>query len=147
MFKKYKTLNMFNKSMIFTIIYSLIALIIGLVLLCLDTSWLYGILMGIILVFTTTLINYFIYKIPCKGAMNAVGLPTITLVLRVVIFLTMFCITIFVINPSILDGYGTFDQEMLFHPINAVIMLFIYMIPVYAYFTVCAISLFGPKPY
>lgn len=103
--------------------------------------------MGIGLVFLTTLINYFIYKIPCKGSMNAVGLPSITLVLRIIVFITMFCITIFVINPSLLEGYSTFDEKMLFQPINAVIMLFVYMIPVYSYFTVAGVSLFGPKPY
>ncbi len=147
MLKKYKTLSMFNKSMIFTIIYSLIALIIGLVLLCFDTSWLYGILMGIGLISLTTIINYFIYKIPSKGVMNVVGWPTISLVLRIIIFIIMFCLTIFVFNPMIIDGYETFDQYYLFHPINVIIMLFVYMIPGFAYFTVSGFSLFGSKVY
>lgn len=134
MFEKYKTLNMFNKGMVFTIMYSIIALILGLVLLCLDTSWIYGVLIGILLIIVTSIISFFLYKIPCKGAMNAVGIPIISLIIRIIVFITIYCIVVF-------------TQNELFQPINSLMMLFTYMIPMYAYFTVAFIGLFGKKSY
>lgn len=142
MLAKYKTLNMFNKSMVFTIIYSLIALIIGLVLLTVDTSWLYGILMGLILLIFTQLLAFGMYKIKTNnGKVNAVLMPNMVLIMRVITFFSMFLITMFAINAPVSM------ETIVLKPINTIAMLLTYVIPGYAYVTVGMISLFGKKLY
>lgn len=134
MFEKYKTLNMFNKGIVFTIMYSVIALILGLALLHLNSTYIYGILMGILLIIVTNIISYFLYNIPCKGRMHAVGMPLVSLIIRILFFTIIYCAVIYM-------------QNGLFKPINSLMILFTYLIPMYAYFTIAFIGLFCKKNY
>ncbi len=142
MLAKYKMLSMFNKSIVFIVIYSFIAIIIGLILLLVDTSWIYGILVGLLLLIFTQLIAFGMYRIKTKnGKVNAVLIPNMVLLMRVVIFFAMFLVIMFAVNAPVSK------ETMALKPINTIAMLLTYGIPGYAYITVCMISLFGKKPY
>ncbi len=109
-----------QKSIIVSTIYSLLMILIGAILIVVNTSYICGALIGVGLLYFSYLIIWILwYKIPSiktyMAKMTAVLSPSI----RIVVFLTTMFIIVFFIN----SGEGT---DLFLYPINIIMMLLTY---------------------
>ena len=119
----------------FSILYSIISLIISLILLVLDTSWLYGTLIGLIILWFSYLVIWILwYKIPKIKSTMAKIVPIGILLIRVVIFISSLLLISLLINPWLIPGLE--HQDKLLKPINTLSLLWTYSIPTVSYMTV-----------
>ncbi len=118
--EKWLEQEVFPKSIIISLIYSLVMIIIGLILVVINTSYLYGVLVGVLLLYISYLIIWVLwYKIkPIKthmAKMTGVWSP----VIRITVFIFTMLLIVFFINTG--EGLDSFIQ-----PINIVMMLITY---------------------
>ena len=86
--KKWNELEIFHKSIIFSGIYSFILIIISLILLLDDTSWIYGTLIGTGLLFISYLIIWILwFKISKIKIIMSKGTSVLIPLIRIVLFL------------------------------------------------------------
>ena len=134
MYKKWSQQESFFKSVPFSIFYSIIALGISLILLLIDSSWLYGTLIGLVILWISYLLIWILwYKIPKIKSFMAKIVPIGTLSIRIIIFVSSFLIISLVINPWLVPGLK--HQDKLLKPINTLSLLWTYSIPTLSYLT------------
>ncbi len=109
-------------------------LTIGSILLIVDTSYLYGVLVGTgILYLSYLLIWIFWYKIPKIQNTMAKATSVLAPMLRIVIYLTTMLLIVFLCSTE--EGLDRFVQ-----PINTIMMLITYTLTLLSYGTVIAID-------
>lgn len=138
MIAKWLNLDILYKGITLSLIYTTLALIISLIIFAAtkDSSWLFGALFAIIAIYFTYFLIWIVFIITSKNNSKiSVVASVIGWSMRVIIFTLIFTLSIFVIAPSV-EGTGAFDVRNIFHPLNSIWMLFVYLIPTYAYLSV-----------
>lgn len=140
MFKKWSLQESFFKSIPFTIMYSFIALGISLILLVVNTSWLYGTLVGIVILWFSYFVIWVLwYKIPKIKSQMVRILPIGIILLRIIIFISSLLIISLVINPWLIPGLK--HKDKLLEPINTISLLLTYSLPILSYLTIGTIDI------
>ncbi|BDU67387.1 MAG: hypothetical protein TYPL_0400 [Candidatus Tyloplasma litorale] len=140
MLDKWMQLEFFYKSIFISIFYSLIAIIISLSLLVVNESYIYGAIIGICMMYFSYFVIWILwYKINSIKTFMAKSTPLLVPFIRILLFLVVFLIIIFVINEN-----DTYLSEFLV-PINTLFMMFIYTIPMFAYLTIGFIEIILKK--
>lgn len=115
---KWNRLETFHKSFILSLILSMIVIGICTITLIIDTSYLYGALLGaILLVFSYLVIWILWYKIPNIQTTMAKSTSLLSPMIRIIIYITFYLIVLFAIN----------DLNV-FQPINTFTLLIVYTI-------------------
>ncbi len=132
--EKWLNLEIFPKSILVSLIFTLLMLSIGSILLVVDTSYLYGVLVGTGILYLSYFIIWILwYKIPAiKSAMSkttAILSPTI----RIVVYIISLLLIVFFIGEG--QGLDRFVQ-----PINTIMMLITYTLTLFSYGTVIVID-------
>jgi len=141
MYKKWLKLEIFYKNLTISVFYSIILISIALILLILNTSYIYGTLIGL---GSLWIVNGIIWLLwfkfkKVKGFMAAIT-PIALLFIRLAIFTGQFLLIILVINHA----HNKADNlNIMFSPVNAFADLLAYSIPLISYLTVGNIHLFG----
>ncbi len=125
--QKWIQLETFPKSILVSFIFTLIMILIGSILLIVDTSYLYGVLVGAVLLY----ISYFIiwvlwYAIPPIKTSMAKLTPLLAPMIRTAIFVIAFLLILFLVN----DGEGL---EKVLSPINTLMSLITYTLTLFSY--------------
>lgn len=124
----------FPKNILTSLIYSVIFIIIGAFLLFIDTSFLYGVILGVIIQYLSYLIIWVLwYCIPNIKTAMAKATPFLAPIIRILIFLTTFLLIVFLVNT----GEGT---EKFLQPINLLMTLITYTFTIVSYGTVLVID-------
>ncbi len=125
--QKWLQLEIFPKSIIVSTIFSLLMIITGSILLIVDTSYLYGVLVGIIILYISYLLIWLLwYSIPSIKTRMAKLTPVLAPLIRIVIFITAFLLVSLVIN----EGEGL---EKFLGPINTIMILITYTLTLFSY--------------
>ncbi len=134
---KWNNLDIFHKSFIASIIYSLLAIGICSILLVVNNSFLYGAIIGsLLLLFSQLVIWVLWYKIPIIQTGMVKLTPLLSPLLRIIIYLTMFLLILFLVN----DSYDGVEQFL--YPINTIVLLIVYTITPLSYGTVIVLDIF-----
>lgn len=137
---KWKEIEIFYKGMVVTTFYSMIALLVSMILLVVNNTFIYGTLLGIgSLYFAYLVIWLLIFKIPTKEKLNTIFVSVIAPLIRVGFFTIILLITALVLNGS------QQGLERFLYPANAFSLLFTYTIPLASYFTVMIIDFINNK--
>ncbi len=124
----------FPKSILISLIYSLIMIIISSILLLVNTSFIYGTLIGIGILYLSYLIIWTLwYKIPKIKTTMAKATPLLAPMIRIVIFITTLLLIAFFVGEG--EGIDKFTN-----PINAIMMLITYTLTLFSYGTVIIID-------
>lgn len=139
-FEKWLNKEIFYRNIFVSIVYSIIMIIISLILLLVDTSIIYGSLIGVTMLWVTNLLIWLLwFKIPkIKSFMNKIT-PIGVWIIRMLIFITMFLIIILYINPSLSDFSGL---KLVMEPINLFALMVTYSINTFSYLTIIIIDVF-----
>ncbi len=132
--EKWLNLEIFPKSILVSLIFTSLMLSIGSILLVVDTSYLYGVLVGTGILYLSYFIIWILwYKIPkIKSAMSkttAILSPTI----RIVVYIISLLLIVFFVGEG--EGLDRFVQ-----PINTIMMLITYTLTLFSYGTVIVID-------
>ena len=143
MYEKWVELEIFNKNLIVSFFYSILGLIISLILLSINTSYLYGTLLGLFILWLSNGIIWLLwFKIKKIKTFMTKIIPVGILFIRLVIFAAMFLLVILVINPMYDHGH---TLNIMLNPINNFALLIAYSIPFVSYFTIYIIDTFKIK--
>jgi len=143
MYEKWLKLEIFNKNLIISFFYSILGLIISLILLIINTSYLYGTLLGLFILWLSNgIILLLWFKIPKIKTFMAKIIPVGILFVRLSIFTAMFLLVILVINPIYVERH---TSKIMLSPINNFALLIVYSIPFVSYFTIYFIEIFTSK--
>ncbi len=124
----------FPKSILVSLIYTLLLIIVGLILLVVNTSYIYGVLVGSGILYVSYLLIWLIwYKIPKIKLKMVKATAWLAPIIRIVIFLTTFLLIVFLVNEG--TGVDVFVQ-----PINTLMMLVTYTFTIFSYGTVIVID-------
>lgn len=139
-FTKWLNKGIFFKNIYVSIIYSIIVICISMILLLVNTSIFYGTLMGIIILWIANLIIWLLwFKIPRINKTMSKITPIGVWAVRIGIFIPIFLIVVFYINPSISSETGL---KLLLSPINILALIFAYSINMFSYLTIGIIDVF-----
>ncbi len=135
--KKWSELDIFYKSLFVSTLYSIFFILISLILLINSTSWIYGALLGIGIMYIGWLLSWIIYYvIPENKGQPSVGMTLLNWISRVFLFIIVFVIIIFLANSSFANR-DKFSFKNITNPINTLSMLASYsLIPLLSYFTI-----------
>ncbi len=130
----------FIKSIWVSLIFSGLMLLIGSILLIIDTSYIYGALIGIGILYLSYFIIWVLwYKIPKIKTTMAKATPLLAPLIRIVIFITTLLLIAFLLGSG--EGVNKFTQ-----PVNTIMMLITYTLTLFSYGTVFIIdSILGEK--
>ena len=135
--EKWDNLEIFHQSVIISSIYSLIAIIISSILILVNSSFIYGTLIGVGLLFLSYLLIWFLwYKIPKIQTVMAKCTAWLSPLIRILLFLSIYLTIIFTINGE-MDGLDKFLE-----PVNTFSLLATYTIPMFSYFTIGFVDMF-----
>lgn len=135
---KWLKLDVFYKSLFFSIIYSSLIFVISLILLIINPYFLYGTIVGVLLLFLSYFIIWILwYKIKSIETFMIKTTPILVPLLRIILFLIVYLILIFVVN----DKSKSENWNFLLLPVNTFMFLFVYTLPVLSYFTTGLIDL------
>lgn len=137
--KNWNNLEIFHQSIVVSIIYSIMTILISLILLLVDTSWIYGSLIGIALLFLSYFIIWVIwYKIPKFEKLLTILLPIFVPLIRIILFVPVLICIILLINI----GEGI---DKVLYPVNVFSFLITYSISMISYFTIGFAEMFKKK--
>ncbi len=124
----------FPKSILVSLIYTLLLIIVGLILLVVNTSYIYGVLVGSGILYTSYILIWLIwYKIPKIKLKMVKATAWLAPIIRIAIFLTTFLLIVFLVN----EGTGL---DIFINPINTIMMLVTYTFTIFSYGTVIVID-------
>ncbi len=125
--EKWLQLEIFPKSILVSLIFTLVMLAIGSILLIVDTSYLYGVIAGTIILYLSYFIIWILwYKIPGIKSVMAKATGLLSPTIRIVIYITALLLIAFLIGEG--EGLDKFVQ-----PINTIMMLITYTLTLASY--------------
>ncbi len=138
--EKWIQLETFHKSFIVSMVYAIVAIIICGGLTVINNSFLYGALLGtILLLISYTLIWVLVYKIPSIKQWMAKSIPWLSPLIRIVIYITVLLLVIFLVNDR------STGLTMVSTPINTLVLLIVYTITPISYGTALVIDIILEK--
>lgn len=140
MAKKWTKLEVFYKGLILSTVYTVILVLISLILLVKDTSYIYGSIIGITALWISYLFIWILFFGVDKIKLSMVkALPYLVPIIRLVIFLIFYLVPLLVVNANFWKYPQGMDQIL--YPINTFMILIGYSIHVISYFTAVLIDI------
>lgn len=131
---KWLQLEVFHKSILTSLILAILFVLISSILVLINTSYLYGALVGLGILYLSYLVIWILwYKIPKIKLFMAQWTPVFAPLIRIVIFTLTFLLISLIIN----NGSGI---EIFLNPINTIMMLITYTSTLLSYLIVIVID-------
>ncbi len=133
--KVWSKLDTFYKGLFISTFYSFIFIIIGLILLIVDSSWIYGTLLGVITLYFSMMISWIIYFHINNKNKFGIAMSLLNWLLRLILFTIVFILFILVINPTLSNESISLNSTL--RPVNLIMLLLVYsLVPALSYYTV-----------
>ncbi len=136
----WETLETFHKSVIISILYCIVSIVICSLLISINTSFLYGALLGTTLLLTSHFVIWVIwYKIPSIQHVMVKTISWLAPLIRIIIYLSIWLLVVLLVNDD------TSALTLMTMPINTFVLLIVYTITPFSYGTVIVIDILLEK--
>ncbi len=134
--EKWSKLETFHKSFITSMVLCTIMVMICAILILIDTSYIYGALLGSILLIVSHLIIWGLwYGIPSIKKWMAKSTPWLAPFIRILIYITALLLVIYFVNNN------SNGMDIFLYPINTIVLLITYTITPFSYVAVIVIDI------